>query len=69
MKNVKQLDRVPASLQQFLKGYPPNKRAKKDWNAFRNNEGGKTYSNLIQALSNIQHGLCAYCEINLIENG
>jgi len=37
MKKVKQLDRVPASLQQFLKGYPPNKRAKKDWNAFRNN--------------------------------
>jgi len=68
MKKVKQLDTLPADLQNFLKVYPHEKRDNGDWNAFRNNEGGKTYSNLIQALIELQHGLCAYCEINLIEN-
>ncbi|RKZ85652.1 MAG: TIGR02646 family protein [Candidatus Parabeggiatoa sp. nov. 1] len=68
MKKVKQLDTVPVCLQQFLTAYSPEKRDKGDWNAFRNHEGGKTYSNLIQTLIDIQYGLCAYCEINLIEN-
>jgi uncharacterized protein (TIGR02646 family) len=68
MKKVKQLDTLPEYLQQFLTAYPPDKRNKQDWNTFRNHEGGKTYNNLIQALIDIQRGLCAYCEINLIEN-
>jgi hypothetical protein len=68
MKKVKQLDTLPEDLQQFLTAYPPDKRNNGDWNAFRNHEGGKTYNNLIQALIDIQRGLCAYCEINLIEN-
>ncbi|EDN71204.1 conserved hypothetical protein [Beggiatoa sp. PS] len=68
MKKVKQFDMLPEDLQQFLTTYPPDKRNKQDWNAFRNHESGKTYNNLIQALIDIQRGLCAYCEINLIEN-
>ncbi|HEW99022.1 MAG TPA: TIGR02646 family protein [Beggiatoa sp.] len=67
MKKVKQIDTVPASLQPFLKAYPPETRDKRDWNTFKNEEY-EAYSELIQALTDIQHGLCAYCEINIIEN-
>jgi uncharacterized protein (TIGR02646 family) len=67
MKKVKQIDTVPVYLQQFLKAYPPEKRDKRDWNVFKNEEY-QAYNKLIQALIDIQHGLCAYCEINLVEN-
>jgi uncharacterized protein (TIGR02646 family) len=67
MKKVKQIDTVPAGLHPFLKAHPSEKRDKRDWNAFKN-EDKKAYSNLIQTLTDIQHGLCAYCEINLTEN-
>jgi len=66
MKKVKQLESVPASLQDFLREYPPEKREVKDWKAF-GNEGGSAKSELIQALDSIQHGLCAYCEIELVK--
>ncbi|MEN8221325.1 MAG: retron system putative HNH endonuclease [Pseudomonadota bacterium] len=66
MKKVKQLESVPANLQDFLREYPPEKRDIKDWKAF-GNEGGQAKSELIQALTDIQHSLCAYCEIELVK--
>lgn len=67
MKPVKQLNVVPTNLQRFLQDYPPTTRDRRDWDAFRNDDGGKTFRELINDLTNIQHGLCAYCEINLVK--
>jgi len=67
MKKVKPIDTIPAGLQRFLTAKPLEKRDKTDWNAFKNEEP-EAYRQLIQALTDIQHGLCAYCEINLTEN-
>ena len=39
----------------------------KDWDRFRNHAGGVSYSELVESLVNIQHGLCAYCEIDIEE--
>ena len=39
----------------------------KDWDRFRNHAGGVSYSELVETLVNIQHGLCAYCEIDIEE--
>jgi uncharacterized protein (TIGR02646 family) len=66
MKKVKQLQSAPASLQDFLTEYPYEKRYIKDWKAF-GNEGGPAKHELMQALDNVQHGLCAYCEIELVK--
>ena len=37
----------------------------KDWDRFRNHAGGVSYSELVETLVNIQHGICAYCEIEI----
>ena len=37
----------------------------KDWDRFRNHAGGVSYSELVETLVNIQHELCAYCEIEI----
>jgi uncharacterized protein (TIGR02646 family) len=66
MKKVKQLQSAPASLQDFLREYPYEKRKITDWKAF-GNEGGQAKSELMQALDEVQHGLCAYCEIELVK--
>ena len=35
------------------------------WAGFRNHAGGDSYSELVKALVEIQHGLCGYCEIDI----
>lgn len=67
MKKVKQLNVMPTSLQRFLQDFPPASRHISDWNVFRNDNGGETFRELIKKLTNIQQGLCAYCEINLVK--
>jgi uncharacterized protein (TIGR02646 family) len=67
MKQVKKLNVPPTNLQRFLQDYPPTTRHISDWDAFRNDNGGKSYRELINELTHIQHGLCAYCEINLVK--
>jgi len=67
MKHIAQLNVTPASLQRFLRDFPPLNRQIKDWETFRNDEGGETFRELIDALTKVQHGLCAYCEINLLK--
>ncbi len=37
----------------------------KDWDGFRNHASGDSYSQLIETLVEIQHGLCGYCEIDI----
>lgn len=36
-----------------------------DWNEFRSHDSGASYNELRDALTENQHGLCAYCEIAL----
>jgi len=67
MKKVKQLNVLPTSLQRFLQDFPARNRHISDWEAFRNDNGGETFRELINKLTHIQHGLCAYCEINLVK--
>jgi uncharacterized protein (TIGR02646 family) len=61
MKKVKQLSAAPPSLSDFLKNYPHTTRRTSDWKVF----DGQAKKNLLQALYEVQHGLCAYCEISL----
>lgn len=69
MKKIKPLDSIPPGLQNFLEQYP-NER---NWNSFKNYPGYKNDKNqradkeLLNALIEVQHGLCAYCEIDLTE--
>jgi len=35
------------------------------WSDFRDYKGGAAYSELTEALTNVQHRLCCYCEIDL----
>ena len=67
MKKIKHIQAMPTSLLRFLQEFPPTNRQIKDWEAFRNDESGKTFRELIEALTKVQHGLCAYCEINLVK--
>ncbi len=66
MKKVKQLQSAPASLQDFMREYPYEKRNITNWKAF-GNEGGQAKSEIMQDLDKVQHGLCAYCEIELVK--
>ena len=38
---------------------------KASWQGFRNHKAGTSYRKLVEALRELQHGLCGYCEINL----
>ena len=38
-----------------------------NWEGFRDHNSGASYRELIEALVALQHGLCGYCEIDLIE--
>ncbi len=39
-----------------------------NWDNFRDHNGGQSYRELRDALVRCQHGLCGYCEIDLMEN-
>ena len=39
----------------------------KNWERFRDHAGGASYRELVEALVNLQHGICGYCEIDLQE--
>ena len=38
-----------------------------NWIGFRSHQSGEAYRELAEALCLIQHGLCGYCEIDIIE--
>ena len=37
------------------------------WEGFRSHDAGRAYRGLIEELTDLQHGLCGYCEIGLTE--
>lgn len=39
----------------------------KNWERFRDHEGGASYRELVEGLVNLQHGICGYCEIDIQE--
>ncbi|OAD19164.1 hypothetical protein THIOM_005217 [Candidatus Thiomargarita nelsonii] len=69
MKKVGQLDTAPTGLQHFLERHSEER----NWNIFKHYQDYKNDKNqnadkeLINALIERQHGLCAYCEIELTE--
>ena len=63
MKRIRTL-RNPAT---GLDNYLASKRPKEGWEEFRSHQQGKAYRELAEALESLQHGLCGYCEIDLID--
>ena len=62
MKRIRRLSEASNSLKDYLAG--DGEQA--NWEGFRSHQGGEAYKELVQALCHIQHGLCGYCEINII---
>ena len=50
-----------------LAGYLELEMEDPNWNGFRDHNTGASYRELIEALVALQHGLCGYCEFDLIE--
>ncbi len=69
MKKVKQFETMPPGMRNFLEQFP-NER---DWKVFKNyqdyrdDKNRKADKELIDTLIEVQHGLCAYCEIVLTQ--
>ena len=61
MKPIRSLDGPP----QGLVDYRKKARSAEIWQEFRDFRGGEAYLELIDALTEVQHGLCGYCEIDL----
>lgn len=64
MKHVHVLSDATPLLKDFVAEFPDER----SWTAFRNWRGGDALKELIGKLLDLQHGLCCYCEIDLIEN-
>ena len=62
MKCIRSLQDRPPGLDDYL---AKEADEVKDWDGFRNHAGGVAYSELVETLVDIQHGLCGYCEINI----
>ena len=62
MKCIRSLQDRPPGLDDYL---AKEADEVKDWDGFRNHAGGAAYSELVETLVDIQHGLCGYCEINI----
>lgn len=67
MKALRPLTEAPPGVQDFLRRHP----ATTDWKIFsdyveyENQQGHSAHHELLEALKAKQHGLCAYCEIDL----
>ena len=64
MKRIRRMNTATAGLEAYL---AENSGAAKDWDEFRSHEAGASYRQLAEALTDIQHGLCGYCEIDIKE--
>ena len=62
MKPIRRLGEASDGLKDYLAG--DGEQA--NWKGFRSHQGGEAYQELVQVLYHIQHGLCGYCEINII---
>ena len=63
MKRIRELNKPTPGLAEYLDAVGNNV----NWNGFRDHNAGASYSELIEKLIYVQHGLCGYCEINLTE--
>lgn len=63
MKPIRGLAEAPAGLDDFVHQFPEER----DWEAFKNHNGGSSCKELLKILVDVQHGLCCYCEIDLRE--
>ena len=64
MKRIRPLNNATAGLDAYL---AEDGGAAKDWDGFRSHDAGASYRQLAEALTEIQHGLCGYCEIDIKE--
>ena len=63
MKKIRELNETVTGLAEYLDAVGSDA----NWYAFRDHDNGKSYNELIEALVDVQHGLCGYCEIALME--
>ncbi len=63
MKRISERNKPTPGLAEYLKVVGDNA----SWNDFRDHNAGASYSELIEKLIDVQHGLCGYCEINLTD--
>ena len=61
MKVVRTLQEPTRGLRDYLE----IEAERTSWPDFRNHDAGGAYQGLIAALTDLQHGLCGYCEIDL----
>ena len=64
MKRIQTLQDAPAGLATYLELTGDAQ----SWVEFRSYESGDAYNELRDALVNLQHGLCGYCEIKLVHS-
>ena len=63
MKRIRERNKPTPGLAKYLVAVGNNA----NWDRFRDHNAGASYNELIEELSDVQHGLCGYCEINLVE--
>ena len=63
MKKIRELNKPTLGLAEYLDAIGDDA----NWDEFRDHNAGASYNELIEKLIDVQHGLCGYCEINLIE--
>ena len=64
MKRIQSLNNPTAGLDSYL---AEEGNGAKDWDGFRSHDAGVSYRLFAEALVDIQHGLCGYCEIDIDE--
>ena len=64
MKRIRALDGPTPGLADYLEG----DGHQANWDGFCSHHGGAAKSELTGSLCSIQHGLCGYCEIDIIES-
>lgn len=63
MKRIRGLCGPTPGLSDYLDSEPGGA----EWERFRNHEAGAAYRELVEKLEDVQHGLCGYCETNLVK--
>jgi len=64
MKRIRALDGPTPGLAHYLE----RDGEQATWEGFRSHQAGDAYRELVSGLEHIQHGLCGYCEVNIIDN-
>jgi uncharacterized protein (TIGR02646 family) len=62
VKPIRALEAPPPGLGDFVRETPHER----DWRVFKDHQGGQPYRELLDALIERQHGLCCYCEVDLM---